>query len=80
MCFGELSALAVSLAKTLVELLPIAVEAVRLAFRTGSLAASIAKDIERPTDPPETWSIVLPKDTGLRDEQALRELCDHMVR
>lgn len=39
-CFGQLSGAGISLARNLTELLPLAIGAVRLAFRAGILTAS----------------------------------------
>ncbi|KAE8442927.1 hypothetical protein EG329_002531 [Mollisiaceae sp. DMI_Dod_QoI] len=60
LCVGQLSAIAVSQARSLVELIPLAVESVRIAFRTGMTATTIRDELEQQSNPSETWAMTLP--------------------
>ncbi|KAJ5714630.1 polyketide synthase [Penicillium malachiteum] len=61
LCVGQLSAAAVSLAKNVVELIPIAVDTVRLAVRLGSLVFTVGGDleVEEHQDP---WALLIEKE------------------
>lgn len=73
-CVGQISATAISLAKSLTELLPLAVDAVRIAFRLGRLTAAARNDLEASSD--ETWAVVIPRDTIVRTE----DIIDGIIR
>ncbi|KAL9130124.1 MAG: hypothetical protein Q9217_001598 [Psora testacea] len=75
LCFGELSAAAISLARNLVELLPIAVEAVRQAFRGGVLINATANELEPQNIPEESWSLAVPRESGLADGDRIEQIC-----
>ncbi|KKA17749.1 Polyketide synthase, partial [Rasamsonia emersonii CBS 393.64] len=77
-CFGELSAAAVSLAKSLVELIPLAVDSVRLAFRAGIAASVVGNGLERRTQPAQCWSTTVSRDCGLADEGKLDALGEQL--
>lgn len=64
LCVGQLSAIAVSQARSLVELIPLAVESVRIAFRTGMTATTIRDELEQQSSPTETWAMTLPSEVG----------------
>ena len=66
-CTGLLAAAAVSSARTLVDLLPLAVELVSIAYRIGSLVTETRDHIEQAPSRSPSWSVVLP---GLRKDQA----------
>uniref|UniRef100_A0A093VC14 Conidial yellow pigment biosynthesis polyketide synthase n=1 Tax=Talaromyces marneffei PM1 TaxID=1077442 RepID=A0A093VC14_TALMA len=68
-CVGQISATAISLAKSLTELLPLAVDAVRIAFRLGRLTTEARNDLELSLE--ETWAIVTPRDTSIPTEDVL---------
>jgi len=57
-CTGALSAIAISCCRTLSQLLPVAVEAVRIAFRTGLCASILGNQIEPISN--ASWSLILP--------------------
>ena len=78
-CFGELSASAVTLARSLVELIPIAVEAVRLAFRCGILSSLVGNGLEKRSLPALPWSTVLASETNLADESTLERIAVEAV-
>lgn len=71
LCLGELSAAAVSLARSLVELLPLAAESVRVALRGGFAANRISREIEQPSSPQRAWSTVIPKTNELAQPNVL---------
>lgn len=79
LCFGELSAAAVSLAKSLTELLPLAVETVRITFRAGIVLATVGKELEGQDATKEGWSCSLPRDCGLADDDNLGDACSQLV-
>lgn len=65
MCIGQLSATAVSLAQSLTELIPLAVESVRLAFRIGLLATTVRDELETQVNPEDAWAMAVSKDVDL---------------
>ena len=79
LCFGELPAAAVSLAKNLTELLPLAVEAVRVAFRAGIIINTTGKELEQQSEPAESWSIALSRESGIADGDTLKDICKEIV-
>lgn len=58
LCTGLLAASAVASVDSLIALLPVAVETVRVAFRTGAHVADVAQRVEILSDTHESWSIV----------------------
>ncbi|KAL9119419.1 MAG: hypothetical protein Q9187_004027 [Circinaria calcarea] len=73
-CIGELSAAAVSLAKSLSELLPLAVEVVRIAFRAGIAASVLGNELEQRTTPGKSWSFTISRDSGLAKTDVLESI------
>ncbi len=73
LCVGQLSAVAVSLACSLTELLPLAVESVRLAFRTGLTATTIRDELEL-ANTSETWAMQVSRGLGLGEENVLHKI------
>ena len=70
-CTGLLAAAAVSSARNFVDLLPLAVEFVSIAYRIGSLVTETRDHIEQAPGRSSSWSVVLP---GLRKEEAFDSL------
>lgn len=70
-CTGLLAAAAVSSARNFVDLLPLAVELVSIAYRIGSLVTETRDHIEQAPSRSSSWSVVLP---GLRKEEAFDTL------
>jgi hypothetical protein len=68
-CVGQISATAISLARSLTELLPLAVDAVRIAFHLGRLTTASRNDLEASSD--DAWAIVIPRDTIVSTEDIL---------
>ena len=58
LCTGLLAASAVASVDSLIALLPVAVETVRVAFRTGAHVADVAERLEILSDTHESWSTV----------------------
>ena len=79
LCFGELSAAAVSLAESLTELLPLAVETVRITFRAGIVLATVGKQLEGQDASKEGWSFSVPRDCGLAEDNKLEDACNQLV-
>ncbi|KAH7138133.1 polyketide synthase-like protein [Dendryphion nanum] len=59
LCTGLLAASAVASARTLGELLPLAIEAVRIAFRTGTAVAAAKDALEQENNAKESWSTIV---------------------
>ena len=68
-CTGLLAAAVISSSRSLVDLLPVAVEVVRIAFRIGSLVNEGRDQIEHASSQSSSWSVVLP---GLSELDAVR--------
>ena len=58
-CTGLVAASAIASAGSLTTLLPLAVEAVRIAFRIGSYIGDIAQRVGGPHDVLESWSTIV---------------------
>lgn len=71
LCTGSLAAAAISTSATVFELIPAAVEAVLIAFRTGLRSIEVRNDVERASQElSPVWSVIV----GLGESQALKEL------
>lgn len=70
-CTGLLAASAVASCKSLTSLIPLAVQAVRIAFRLGSRVAAVGNQLESASDRQKTWSTIV---MGLSPEAAERAL------
>lgn len=79
LCVGQIAASAVSLAKSLTELVPIAIEAVRLAFRTGTAAVRAKNELESQVVDKRSWALGISRATGLADADNLPEINAHLV-
>ncbi|PLB48723.1 putative polyketide synthase [Aspergillus steynii IBT 23096] len=58
LCVGQISASVISLSSNLLELIPLAVEAVRLALNLGSLVFTVRNDLEYDTDG-ASWALTV---------------------
>lgn len=56
MCIGLLSASAIACSKSLIELIPLAVETVRAAFRLGSCVGCMAESLEPAIGGQRSWT------------------------
>lgn len=71
LCTGSFAAAAISTSQTLSELIPAALEAVLVAFRTGLASIEARDDIEHDSkDTAPVWSVIL----GLKEQDALSAL------
>lgn len=68
-----IAASAVAPADSLITLLPLAVEAVRIAFRTGSFVSDVAGRLVRLSDALDSWSTVVAVTDKEAAETALKE-------
>ncbi|KAB8659338.1 hypothetical protein FH972_026227 [Carpinus fangiana] len=59
LCTGLFAAAAVASARSLSELIPIAVETVRIAFRTGTCVGIAKDDLQNADDGSSTWSTII---------------------
>ncbi|KAI5380299.1 Type I Iterative PKS [Alternaria postmessia] len=59
LCTGLLAGSVVASARSLSELLPLATEAVRIAFRTGTVVGAAKEAVEQASAPKETWSTIV---------------------
>ena len=75
MCTGSFAAAAISTSQTVAELLPAAIEAVTVAFRTGLKSFEARNDIEPHSVAPPIWSAIV----GMQEEQA-SALCDAFIK
>ena len=77
LCTGALAAAAISCSHDTLELIPLAVVAVVVAFRTGRRVTDIAKGIE-PLDASESsWSTIIASSTA---SESVSSMCMDMVR
>jgi len=67
LCTGLLAGSVVASARSLSELLPLATEAVRLAFRAGSCVGAAKDALEHATNANESWSTIV---TGISENEA----------
>ncbi|KAF2661649.1 polyketide synthase PksA [Lophiostoma macrostomum CBS 122681] len=67
LCTGLLAASVVASARTLDELLPLAIEAVRLSFRAGTCVGSAKDALEQASNAKESWSTIV---TGISESAA----------
>jgi hypothetical protein len=77
LCVGQLSAAAVGLSTSLLELVTLAVEVVKIAVRLGSLVFTVGGDLEEDSEG-APWALLLDTDIVARDD--LRSLVETLVR
>lgn len=51
--------MAVASAPSMIEILPFAVKAVRVAFRTGAVVAKVSSQLQEPRDTRDSWSMLI---------------------
>lgn len=68
-----------SLASSLVELVPLAVEAVRVAFRLAIVAERTSRELEQPDMSRQSWSVAIPKDRGFINAAILEKIHTELV-
>ncbi|RMZ78667.1 hypothetical protein DV738_g3768, partial [Chaetothyriales sp. CBS 135597] len=74
LCTGALAAVAVACSRSIIDLVPLAVHAVRVAFRTGLRVQEVAHRVTSSNEPKQSWSAVLP---GLSSVEAINRFCDN---
>ena len=72
-CTGLIAASAIASAKSLTALLPLAVEAVRIAFRTGLYVGDVAERLEGSHDACKSWSTVVATSEKSAAEEAINK-------
>jgi hypothetical protein len=77
LCTGALAAAAVSCSRTTLELIPIAVDAVIVAFRLGMLVTDVAQRVEPSEASDPSWSTIV---AGLASAEAVHRFCEQSVR
>ena len=73
LCAGLFAAIAITSAPSLPALIPIAVQMVLVAFRTGLYVTSMAEQLENVEDVPQSWSYAVP---DISEERATEALTD----
>ncbi|KAI1824593.1 polyketide synthase [Xylaria intraflava] len=73
LCTGLFAATAIASSPSLSSLLPIAVQVVLMAFRTGSYVASFSERLSPPTEKSESWTYVV---SSVKESDARRLLAD----
>lgn len=68
---GLLSAVAVASAPSMIEILPFAVKAVRVAFRTGAIVTKVSSQLQETRDTRESWSMLI---QNVKPEAVKKEL------
>ncbi|XXG97472.1 hypothetical protein Hte_003774 [Hypoxylon texense] len=72
LCTGALAATAVSCSRSTLDLVPVAVDAVVAAFRTGMLVTSVKRRVEHSQDADQSWSMVV---SGSTSSEAVHAFC-----
>ena len=78
-CTGLLAASAVASATSLISLVPLAVQTVKIAFRLGSRVATTGQRLESPANQNQKWSTIVLGISSEAAEPALKELNDKQV-
>lgn len=76
LCTGSLAAAAVACSHSVVDLVPLAVNAVVVAFKTGVLVNEVAHRVASPQESDQSWSVLIP---GSKSSEAIREFCAQTV-
>lgn len=79
LCTGLIAASTIASADSLTALLPLAVEAVRIAFRIGAHVGDVAERLEEWRNQQETWSTIVVADERLA-EAALEKFHEENVK
>ncbi|KAH8672377.1 hypothetical protein BGZ61DRAFT_537012 [Ilyonectria robusta] len=73
LCTGALAAAAVTCSRSILDLVPLAVDAVTVAFRIGMHVTDAAKRVAQSNDSDESWSIIVP---GTASFEAVDKFCE----
>ena len=79
LCTGQLAAAAVSSCASFSELIPVAVEVVLVALRTGLLTMEVRDRVETSLDEPPVWSVMIPGLSAGDASTSLNEFCQEKV-
>ncbi|RYP04526.1 hypothetical protein DL764_004388 [Monosporascus ibericus] len=74
LCTGTLAAAAIGCSRSTLELVPLAVDAVVVAFRTGVHVTDMAQRLQPSDSLGQSWSIIVP---GLASADAVTRFCQH---
>ena len=77
LCTGALAAAAVACSRSTLDLVPLAVDAVVVAFRTGVRVTDVAHQIAGSEESRQSWSIIIP---GSSSSDAVNQFCAQSVR
>lgn len=80
LCTGSLAAAAVASSPSAATLTPLAVEAVRTAFRTGLHVGIAARQVYQVVDNQECWSFLVPEISELEAGEAIDDFHKERVR
>lgn len=76
LCTGALAAAAVSCSRSIVDLVPLAVDSIVVAFRVGLLVTDCARRLTLPRENDQSWSIIVPRSTAA---EAVDQFCSQTV-
>lgn len=76
LCTGALAAAAVSCSRSIIDLVPLAVSAVRVAFRTGVQVKDVAHRVASSSEPKQSWSAIV---VGSTSADAVNQFCESTV-
>lgn len=76
LCTGALAAAAVACSRSVIDLVPLAVNAVRVAFRTGVRVKDVAHRVNPSNEPKQSWSAIIP---GSSSAEAINHFCKTTV-
>lgn len=76
LCTGALAAAAVACSRSVIDIVPLAVNAVRVAFRAGVRVKDVAHRVTSSNEPTQSWSAMIP---GLSSVEAINQFCDNTV-
>ena len=78
LCTGALAAAAVSCSQSTLDLIPLAICAIRVAFRTGMHATDAAQRVAPSDTSDRSWSMIVPNLATA--EAAVKNFCEQTVR
>ncbi|OCK75289.1 ketoacyl-synt-domain-containing protein [Lepidopterella palustris CBS 459.81] len=76
LCTGALAAAAVSCSRSTLDLVPLAVDAVTVAFRTGIQVTDVAQRVAPLHESDQSWSIIVPGSTSF---EAVHKFCEQTI-
>jgi hypothetical protein len=76
LCTGALAAAAVSCSRSILDLVPLAIHSIVVAFRVGLLVTDCARRLTLPLENDQSWSIIVPRSTAA---EAVDHFCSQTV-